>query len=149
MIPLPFIIIFLVVALIPNPPLMTSPVELAKWAECKPPKICYGISQSIDYKITKGWESASVCLSRGNGDCKCMATTASETIGFCEGYTHRIVTLKSKGFPSKYHAITVYTDKEGRRGFINSSQCAEFPPDTDWNEIIAEVLGGPWEVYNK
>ena len=142
------IFIALVLA-IPNPPPMANPSDLAKWANCSPPKIAYGVSQRIEYKLTKGWESAEACLKRGNGDCKCMAKIADETIGFCDGYTHRIITLKSVGFPSRYHAITIYTDSKGRRGFINSEQSVEFPPDTDWNKIISSVQGGPWEVYNK
>lgn len=144
---IPLAVLIAIISAIPIPPKAT-PKDLAQWADCSPPRIAYAVAQSIHYKEVPQWETGQECLTRGYGDCKCMAVIAKESLMTCEGYSPRIVVLVSKQGKPRYHAITVYTRADGKRGFINGGAWVELPKDTDWNEVIKRVLGGPWEVYN-
>ncbi|HNW44688.1 MAG TPA: hypothetical protein PKI19_09305 [Elusimicrobiales bacterium] len=122
---------------------VATPQELAVYTNCQPDRISHWIGQRIAYKKTEGWEPASVCMARGSGDCKCMAVVAEETLNACVGNDAQIAVLKNI---NATHAVALYTDFKGRRGFINEIDRQDFEPGTDWLKIVKAVRGGPWSI---
>jgi len=115
--------------------------EVATWSKCEPVNISWWTAQTIEYKDTKGWESAEKCIARGTGDCKCLAVVPRDILKKC-GYSSKVITIKNG---KRLHAVVLYTDKSGRRGFINGVTQKSYEARTDWNKIISEISGGPWE----
>lgn len=134
----------------PRPPDITSPPEIAQWAGCDVGKVSWFVAQSIDYKVTKGWEVASTCLERKTGDCKCYAVANKEILDNCNGWTNRLVTIRrpiGNGNYS-YHAVTVFVDHKGNKGYINGRYYKIYDPDKDLGEMLKEIEGGPWEYVH-
>lgn len=125
---------------------MRTPKDLAAYTRCQPDRISHWIGQRITYKKTPDWEPAEACMARGTGDCKCMAVIAEETLNYCAGIDSRIAILRHKDEPGPLHAVTLYTDERGRRGFINDISRMMFDPGTAWDEVLAYIGGGPWLV---
>ena len=126
------------------PPPLPTPQAVAEWAECDPDKVAFAIG-TIPYRDQgPTWWPSETCLTIGYGDCKCFATIAKDTLSRCNGYEARIKILKPT-YKASRHAITLFTDHKGRRGYINGHKAKTFYPDTDWNDIIDSVGGGPWQ----
>lgn len=122
-----------------KPPSFATPQELAQWAKCDPSKVAYYIGQKTEYKLQgKDWGTAEEAMAIGQADCKGKALIARDTLNSCVGYEARIAILK-RG--NTRHAITLFTDHNGNRGFINDIQSRTYPPNTDWNEVI-DGIGG-------
>lgn len=142
------LIAFLIMA-IPAPPEFKTPKDIAIWAKCSPHKIGYGISQSMNYARYTKWQSSETCLQNKSGDCKCIAVLAKDTLETCDGFSAFIKVIRETGGERRYHAVTLYTNHKGQRGFINGLEIKTFPPGTDWNEIISAISGGPWEAIQQ
>ena len=126
---------------------MATPPDLAVYTKCQPDNISHWIGQRIDYKATVGWEDAATCMVRGTGDCKCMALVARETLNSCEGVDAQIIILRNKY--NKLHAVALYIDNKGNRGFIDSIYRKQFDPGTKWDEVIKGIAGGPWVIVRQ
>jgi hypothetical protein len=127
-----------------KPPKFNNAQELATWANCDPHKIAYATAQSITYVEHKGWEASSDCLKRRTGDCKCLAITSRDALNAC-GYEASIVSLHHHPLDKRpSHAIAVFTDNKGRRGYINGVN-ARLHGRTEWADIFQTVPGGPWQ----
>jgi hypothetical protein len=126
---------------------MATPVELASYTKCQPDRISHWIGQRISYEHTKGWESAETCMARGIGDCKCMGVVAQETINSCVGMDAWIIILKNE--TGSLHAVTFFRDHTAGIGFINGIIRKQFPPETDWRDIVADISGGPWTIIEQ
>ena len=122
-------------------PRFNRPQQVADWAKCDLSKISYWIAQGIDYKIYKGFEEAEVCMARGEGDCKCKAVVGQKILERCAGYSPKLVIVRNKS-ATRRHAITIFTDYRGKKGFINDYQ-VETGYD-DWSDVLDKVSGGPW-----
>lgn len=42
------------------------------------------------------------------------------------------------------HAVALFTDHKGRRGYIDGIGRRLFDPGTAWADIIQAIPGGPW-----
>ncbi len=124
-----------------SPKDITNTQELANWAKCDTEKIAYFVSQKIEYTEQSGWRDGNTCIALGKGDCKCKAAVANEALLYCVGYTPRIATI-IKG--DDKHAVVLFTDHIGRRGFIDNSNTKRFSANTEWQDIINTIGGGPW-----
>ena len=125
------------------PPSLNTPSELAAWSKCSPAKISYWIGQRVRYTYQPHWDPAELVMAREAGDCKGKASVAVEALNRCVGYEARIVTYAT---PTGRHAVAVYRDHKGRRGYIDDARQENFPPGTEWAEIAGyfEVAGGEW-----
>ncbi|HAF95835.1 MAG: hypothetical protein A2X34_02935 [Elusimicrobia bacterium GWC2_51_8] len=83
-------------------------------------------------------------MTRGVGDCKCMAVVAEETLNSCAGVEARVVTLKNDA--GNLHAVTLYTNHKGKKGFIDEINRKQYEPETAWRNIVADIGGGPWTI---
>lgn len=126
-----------------------TPSELASYKNCDPEGVAYYITNSITYGEQKRYLPAETCLAVREGDCKCMAVVARDTLNRCVGYDARVVVLAPESGQGNNHAIAVFTDYKGNRGFINWSQSRTFPPGTEWSEVVASVKGGPWREHGR
>ncbi|HOX22228.1 MAG TPA: hypothetical protein PLL10_02095 [Elusimicrobiales bacterium] len=122
---------------------IVSPDVLAQYTACDVDNISHWIGQRIEYREQGPvWDSAAVCMARGWGDCKCAATVARDTLNMCAGYEARVVVLR--GPRRALHAVAVFTDHKGRRGYINGIGRRLFDPGTAWQDVIQAIPGGPW-----
>jgi predicted transglutaminase-like cysteine proteinase len=122
---------------------MTSQT-LAEVSKCDPAWVQYHTERALTYKLQgPNWYEADTCLSLGEGDCKCFAMVAREALSGCVGYEARIAVLRP--LKGALHAVAIYTDHKGQRGFITQSTQKSYPPTTQWGEIIDQIPGGPWE----
>lgn len=119
-----------------------TPQAIAEKSKCQPWEIAYYTHYSMDYVLTPVWEEAQTCLDRQTGDCKCFAVIAKESLDRCAGYESRILVL---GNGKRRHAVTVFTDHKGQRGYINSLYYGVYPPSTEW-ETIAKDIQGNWKI---
>ena len=118
--------------------------QIAEQSKCEPAWVQYHTERAITYKLQgPNWYEADTCLSLGEGDCKCFAMVAREALSRCVGYEARIAVLRP--LKGNLHAVAIYTDHLGRRGFITQSTQKSYPKGTDWREIIDEIPGGPWQ----
>lgn len=116
------------------PPRLSTPQELAEWAKCDPAKISYYIGQRIRYTRQPHWEPAELVMARQAGDCKGKASVAVSALSRCAGYEPRIITYPTA---TGRHAIAIYTDHKGQRGFIDDGRQEVYAPGTPWHEIEA------------
>lgn len=140
-IPLLAVLFFVGLNVVSAPPPVKTPEDLAAWAKCDPAKIAYGVAQLTEYRDDKGWLTSGEYLKRGWADCKGKAVIARDTAIVC-GWKANILSLTDP--TGGRHAIAVYTGKQGRRGFINNSQQADYSGDISWQEVVDGVSGGPW-----
>jgi len=127
-----------------QPPPLPTPQAVAEWSKCDPAKVAFVIG-TIPYRLQgPTWWPADTCLTMGYGDCKCYATIAKATLDRCAGYESHIKILKHP-YKAPNHAVTLFTDHKGRRGYINGHDHKTFDGDTNWQDIVATVPGGPWE----
>ena len=146
---IPIVLVLAVGLLMPKPPDITDPQLAAQWAECDAGKISWFIGQKIDYKLMPKWESATSCLERGTGDCKCYATTAKEIMDNCNGWRTRLITVRRwDGERFRYHAVTYFVDHKGNKGYINGQNFKMFDGDKDLEELLENIEGGPWEYVH-
>jgi hypothetical protein len=126
-----------------------TPGELAHYKGCDPEAVAYYVGNAITYTTQKRYLPAETCLATRQGDCKCAAIVARDTLNRCVGYEARLVVLAPKSGKGNNHAIAVFTDYKGQRGFIDWSKSKTFPAGTDWAEVIASVKGGPWRTNGR
>jgi len=138
-------VFFGIVAVLPTTPKLDSPAELASWSECKPEKIAVYLADRVEYTKQENWESASEVMARGKGDCKGRATTAKQALDYC-GYFAEINIIKNPSHRAS-HAIVVYEDTKGNRGYIDGPNYKELGLKYDWDELIHKIPGGPWIAY--
>jgi hypothetical protein len=138
---------------------MKSPDDLAVYTKCEPERIAYWIDNSISYQEQGNyWLPAGASMSLRSGDCKAMATIAKDTLNRCVGYEARILIIRNVadvsctfgnktskcGTSTMTHAITVFTDHNGKRGFIDGGNFKIYPGRTEWKDVLKGVPGGPW-----
>jgi len=124
-----------------TPKPMYNVQEVAEWSKCDPAKVAFYIG-TLQYEEQKDWLPAEVCLRLGEGDCKCFAQIAKEVLDRCAGYDNNIAILDPLIRPS-YHAVTLFTDHKGNKGFINGSYYGYLD---SWDDV-RDISGGPWEIY--
>ena len=118
--------------------------NIAEKSHCDPAWVQYHTERALTYKLQgPNWYEADTCLSIGEGDCKCFAMVAREALSRCVGYEARIAVLRP--LKGTLHAVAIYTDHKGQRGFITQSTQKSYPQNTQWVEIIDQIPGGPWE----
>ncbi len=125
------------------PPPLSTPQELAEWSKCDPAKISYWIGQSVEYTEQTKWDPAEVVMSRKSGDCKGNASVAVAALSRCAGYEPRIIVLHPVDGQGDSHAVALYTDHKGRRGYIDGSRQQSYPPGTPWASV-ARGVGEKW-----
>jgi len=119
-----------------------TPQAIAEKSKCEPWQIAHYVNYSMDYVLQPKWEDSQTCLDRQTGDCKCFAVVARDILNRCAGYEAGIVTLKDG---DKRHAVAVFTDHKGQRGYIDSYLYGLYPRGTDW-EVIAKDMRGNWQI---
>lgn len=125
------------------PPSLKSPQELAEWAKCDPAKISYYIGRRIWYTEQPHWEDAELVMAREAGDCKGKTSVAVAALSRCAGYEPRVIVLHPLNGQGKNHAVALYTDHKGRRGFIDDARQESYPPGTPW-AVVARGVGKKW-----
>ena len=128
-------------------PLKAATVEdIANRSKCDIGDIAYYVGQALQYPRWDNhppvFEDAQVCLTRGVGDCKCHATVAMEVMGYC-GYKALLVTVEDR---YQSHALVLFKDKKGNRGYLDVPNYRFFDGDTPWKEIVSRIPGWHWEV---
>ena len=119
-----------------------TPQAIAEKSKCEPWQIAYYVNYSMDYVLQPKWEEAQTCLDRQTGDCKCFAVIARDSLNRCAGYEARIITLADG---KRRHAVAVFTDHKGKRGYIDSHLYGIYPQETTW-EAIAKDMRGNWRI---
>lgn len=121
---------------------MMSPEELAVYTNCDPEKIAYWIDNRIEYHEQGAyWLPAGASMTLERGDCKAKATIARDTLNRCVGYEAWVKVIKNG---ERYHAVSMFTDNKGRKGFMDSGIIKLYPASTPWSFIVLEIPGGPW-----
>jgi hypothetical protein len=146
----PFVLISAIVFLIPRPPGITDPQSVAQWAKCDIDRVEWFVNWKIEYKEIRGWRDGTTCLEQGYGDCKCFAAVHKEIMDNCNGWTNRIISVRTPdgngGYD--YHAVVIYVDHEGRSGYFNNHTYKTFDKGVSLDYIISQIPGGPWEYVN-
>lgn len=124
----------------------TTVEDIAKKSKCDIGNIAYYVGQALQYPRWDNhppvFEEAQVCLTRGVGDCKCHATVAAEVMGYC-GYKAILVTVEDR---YQAHALVLFKDKKGHRGYLDVPNYKFFDGDTPWKEIVSRIPGWHWTV---
>jgi len=124
----------------------TTVEDIAKKSKCDIGNIAYYVGQALQYprwnNHAKDFEEAQVCLTRGVGDCKCHATVAMEVMGYC-GYKALLVTVEDR---YQSHALVLFKDKKGNRGYVNAPYYRIVDGDTPWDDIIKRAMGKNWQI---
>ena len=127
------------------PPPLASTMELAAWSRCEIPMIAYYVGQRVEYAPQAVWLPADAVIAAGRGDCKGKAVVARDALLAC-GHEARVVILRTgTGKATKRHAIAVYTDAQGRRGYVDDNYYNTYDPGTAWADLIAKRWRG-WSV---
>jgi len=124
----------------------TTVEDIAKKSKCDIGNIAYYVGQALQYprwnNHAKDFEEAQVCLDRGGGDCKCHATVAMEVMGYC-GYKALMITIRDD---YQAHAMVIFKDKKGNRGYLNTPYYRIVDGDTPWGDIIKRAMGRDWRI---
>jgi len=128
-------------------PLKAATVEdIANKSKCDIGNIAYYVGQALQYPRWDNhppvFEEAQVCLTRGVGDCKCHATVAMEVMGYC-GYKALLVTVEDR---YQAHALVLFKDRKGNRGYVNAPYYRIVDGDTPWEDIVERAMGKDWQI---
>jgi hypothetical protein len=140
----------ILLAVFDRPPVVHSVKELAAYSNCEPENVRDWLQHDYEYDknfnamYSNTWEpTGDWCIARKTGNCRCYAAISQDTLNECPGYSAHMACMKHD--ETCAHALTFFTDPQGRKGFINSgAQSETFSASTPWKDIEKEVQGGPW-----